>query len=176
MQSVVIRHSGRPDLYAIALRSHDMGGTDYETLITLERKDALAIAGPHTGLYFLFDDVPTPAEREAEKHALVIERIPDRKPGTLAWRMRIGGEIAARVDYRDGVRKMLHLSDGDVKTLMEHIRVEFADGPPDWELRSVEDMEDRAIRMEREAAEARENASAARAAWEAKQDSSPEPA
>lgn len=174
MRSIVLRNGYTPGHVSIAIRTHDMGGVDYEVVAVLEKKDAAAIAGNHTGLYFQFDK---PELHEGvEKHPLVIERVPDREPGERAWRMRIGGELAMRVDRVDGIRKELRLGDGAVKELIEHARVEFADGPPDWGLRHVEDLEDRAIEMERKAAEVREKATAARAHWEARQASSREPA
>lgn len=164
MTRIVLRPTRSRDLYSLSLRTHDLGGVNYSPLAMLEKGDAAAIAGNHTFIFFLFDS--DELEKGIAKQPLIIERVPDREPGTFAWQMRIGGEPASRIDARDGLRKVIRLSDDAVHALSEHARVLFADGEPDWVLREVEILEDRASALELEAAKAREKADQARMAWE----------
>lgn len=164
MTSIVLKPTRSPDLYALSLRTHDAGGVDYSTLAILEKDDAAAIAGGHSFIFFHFNS--DELEKGIEKHPLIIERVPDREPGTRAWQMRIGNRVSSRVDAKDGIRKTIRLDDAAVHELSENARVLFADGEPDWVLREVEILEDRALALEQEALRARERAQQARLSWE----------
>lgn len=164
MQSIVLKPSGRPDLVSLSLRTHDLGGVDYSRIALLETADAAAIAGNHTLISFQFNS--DELEKGIEKQPLIIERVPDREPGSLAWQMRIGDKVASRVDMKDGIRKTIRLGDEAVHALSENARVLFADGEPDWVLREVEILEDRALELEQDAVKARERVQNARMTWE----------
>lgn len=172
MNSIVFRIA-LPGHHAMALCTHDPAGAGFTTLAILETADAAALSGDHTGIYCLFDDaVPVPG---VEKKPLLIERVPDRKPGARAWQMRIGDDVATRVDRRDGLRKTIRLDDEAVHLLATYTKATFAPGQPDWVLREVEILEDQAAQLEEQAAAARAKASEARASWQAMISAVPQP-
>lgn len=174
MTSIVLRRSpSRPDLHALTIRTHDLGGTDYEPIVLLTEREALAVAGAHSGIDFFSKPPATTAP--VAPAPITIERVPDRQPGTRAWRFRIGETLVTR--EKDGEIIPLRLSDDHVQALERHASVLFEPGQPDWDLREIEDMEDRAVRLREEACKAEAAAASARRIWLAnKEDPREDPA
>jgi hypothetical protein len=170
MTSLVITRSRHDrDVFRLAVRQHDLGGVDYMPLFPLTGRQARSIAGPHTGIHFVHEPADIPHVPPAE---LRVERIPDRAPLESPWRIRIGGELLTVA--RDGVETPIQVRDDVVEALQTMSRAVFEPGQPDWRLRTVEDLEDRAQRFRddaetalRSAEETAREAAAARAAWEA---------
>jgi hypothetical protein len=162
MTSIVLRKStSRPDFYNLTIRTHDLGGTDYEPIVLLTEREALAVAGAHSGIDF-FSNPPATTEPVAPA-PITIERVPDRQPGTRAWRFRIGETLVTR--EKEGEIIPIRLSDDHVQALERHASVLFEPGQPDWDLREIENMEDRAIRFREDAEKAEAAAAAARRSW-----------
>ena len=162
MSSIVLRPISNQGAFLLALRTHDLSGVDYTRIALLTAREARAISGPHTGIY-ANGTIPVTDAGE-ETLPLVIERVPDREPGTAAWRMRIGDELVMR--EKDGSMVALRLNDSSVLSLVSHSRVRLAGGAmPDWTLRTVEDMEDRAIELRAAARDMAVRAAKARSTW-----------
>lgn len=162
MASIVLKPSRVvADRYVLSIRTHDLGGTDYEAILQLTMAEAKAIAGPHTGIYFLID-VPEPDQPVAPL-PITIERVPAREPNTRAWRVRIGDTLVTR--EKDGETIPARLSDQHVRILDETATIGFQPGQPDWLLREVEDLDDKVNRLQCELDAARAKADEAREVW-----------
>lgn len=163
MQSVVVKKFGlHGNAWFLALRTHDLGGTDYERILRLTERQAQALVGPHTGIS-ASGSLP---EGSGPPLPLKIERVPVREPGTRAWRARIGDDLVTA--EKDGRPVALRLSDSHVEVLHRETRALFDPGEPDWMRRDVEDLEDSAIEKRKRADEAFEAAVAARRRWQEK--------
>lgn len=160
----LVFRQARNGLVSIALRTHDMGGTDYHPLVLIEFATAAQMAGGHTGIHFAHRDPDCPDG--LFKVVPVIERIPGATSGSHVWQLRVGSEVASRIDSRDGQRKTIRLSDETVDMLAKMATVTFEPGQPDWPLREVEMLEERATIAENAALTARERAQQARTALE----------
>lgn len=118
----------RHGAYSLALRTHDLSGTDYAPLVKLTRDLAHAISGPQTGIHFLHGERlegPAPEKRE-----LSILRRKDRKPNTRSWELMAGGE------------RLGFITDEAVLMLQKHAKVSFEAGEPNWESRQIENIDD----------------------------------
>ncbi|MSU90868.1 hypothetical protein GE300_14790 [Rhodobacteraceae bacterium 2CG4] len=132
------------------LKGGDAWGGD-RALVYIPERIAHAISGEHTGLRFALH--ARHKSPEVEKQALVIERVRDRKPGSRAFKLVVGGEDIVRLD------------DETVRLLEEHATIECPDGPADWDLRAIETMEDEIHEKERELEILRVRRDAARREW-----------
>ncbi|MFG6084073.1 hypothetical protein ACEUZ9_000315 [Paracoccus litorisediminis] len=138
---------------AIFVRRHDLGGVDYDMLLTFPARLAPAIEGHHTGIFFRRDGEFPAAEA---KHPLVIRQIRDRNPMQAKFDLEIGGEHA------------VFLNEGAVRMLQHHTKVEFPDGAPDWDLCHIQTMEDEITGQERKLAAMREALDTYRGIYEAR--------
>lgn len=120
--------------YSLSLRRHDLGGTEYQTLCSLTELQAHALAGPHTGLFFLHEEKPI--HPPVEPRALHIFRRPDRPANTRAWSLCVGPDHAA------------YVSDEAVRLLQEHANPVFEPGEPNWATRDIEDLDDQILAAE----------------------------
>ncbi|MCE6959260.1 hypothetical protein LAZ40_09365 [Cereibacter sphaeroides] len=171
MNSFVLMSSrAREGDFDLVLRTHDLSGTDYSRFLRLSEAQARAIAGPHTGIFFLYDQKF--AGDEVESQPLKIERVPDREPGTRAWQVRIGDELVMGT-REDGAVVPRRLEDYYVAELERHATVSFEPGQPDWHLRHVESVEDEVKSLKDRVVEAIEKARKARADWVASRAAEP---
>lgn len=124
----------RPGGWSLAVRTHDLGGTDYGMILRLTDAQAFAMAGDHTGIYGLYNKpVLSPAP---EKQEIFIRRRQDRPANTRSWSLCLGEEHVA------------FITDKAVRLLQEHSNPHFEPGEPNWATREIEDLDDEILAAE----------------------------
>lgn len=120
--------------WSLAVRTHDLGGTDYGIILRLTDAQAFAMAGDHTGIYGLYNNpVLLPA---LEKQEIFIRRRQDRPANTRSWSLCLGEEHVA------------FITDEAVRLLQEHAKPRFEPGEPNWTTREIEDLDDQILAAE----------------------------
>lgn len=117
-----------PLTHGLFLHDDDPDDTYDYYQIGLTEKQAHAIAGEHTGIYFGSNRIYNPMR---EPQPILIKRVQDRKPKRLAWAMEIGDEHAGYVND-DLVRYLIDLS-----------HPVFEPGEPNWKTRDIERIDDK---------------------------------
>lgn len=164
MTDIILQNdTNTKDGFRLSVREHDMSGTEYFRICSLSGKQAWSIAGDHTGIFFLHSQ-PAPDHLVVHK-PLRIERVKDRKPNRRAWLLFIGDEPVTATNS-EGETIAIRLSDGSVDSLEKNAKPVFEPGQPDWDLREVEDVEDRAVTLHQQASEMQIKADKARDKWE----------
>jgi len=111
----------RQGAWSLAVRTHDLGGTDYGMILRLTEAQAYAMAGSHTGIHGLHGE---PALSPApEKREIFIRRRQDRPANTRSWSLCLGEEQVA------------FINDEAVRLLQEHSNPRFEHGEPNWTTR-----------------------------------------
>lgn len=127
MESIVLRKF--LGLSSICLRTHDLGETNYDTLLRVTEDQAQRIVGAHTGIYPLFtedDALPSPPPE-----TLSIQRRQDRPAFTRSWILFAGEE------------QLGFVSDEAVRLLQKHAIVAFEPGEQNWKTREIEIIDDK---------------------------------
>lgn len=107
---------------AIVLRSHDLGGTDYEHVARLTMVEAEGVASSGI-IHFLYDhDIP----EDIVPARLSIKLREDPQPNVRLWK------LSCQIEGQDP-RTVGYLSDSIMRNLMDcSVDIDFPDGPPDW--------------------------------------------
>lgn len=112
--------------YGLYKRDYSGVEVDWTKLLKLSKEQAHAISGKHTGLFL--------SERHTKTRVyplnLYIKRKSDRQPHAHAWDIYIGED------------KIASVPDETVKLLVEHAKVYFEEGQPNWDMRKIEDLDD----------------------------------
>lgn len=122
-----LRNPADPLTYGLFVRERGPIDTDYYYQIGLTEKQAHAIAGEHTDIYFRHN---RSHDLTREPQDLVIKRVQDRKPKQLAWTLEIGGEEAG------------YVGDDLVRYLIDLSHPVFEPNEPNWKTRDIERIDD----------------------------------
>lgn len=126
--------------YRLVLRDYNGVEVDRTLIFRMAREQALSLAAGYSGIRPGRGCPAISAEElgAATPAGLEILKVPDREPLTLAWEGRIAGVSVGR------------LSDEKVRMICDEISPVFEDGQPDWDLRAIENLEDKAVELRRE--------------------------
>jgi hypothetical protein len=161
MRRIVVMPT-HPDAFRLAIREDGRFGVVHQPFLRLDRAQAEAVVGTHTGILFdpghggqvrkTFDPAGSEgAPCKAPKLPLRIEKIRDRRPESRAWQVRIGDRLVT--GDLDGVEVPRRIDDDHVRALADCAVVSFERGEPDWSLRDIEKLEERAAALRTEAEE-----------------------
>ena len=112
-----------PGIYQLAIRYHDLSGTDYSRIATMDGDTARDLVASKTGVDFLTGKLPETPERRPGR--LFVTPRPDPKPDTALWILNI--------QRASGLHKIAYINDEKLNALMAtDAKIGFPEGEPNW--------------------------------------------